>query len=120
MWQRSCTGRERGGRMRKHLAVIPMLALLSGPMEIRAKDKRQERKSAPSGESRGRTEPGRDEWKHKGQGHFPHDANGDGMVNRREWPGSDDSFRRLDRNGDGVLSEADRKLQGDKRYYESK
>ena len=104
--------------MRKILAVIPVLGLLSGPMQLGAKGK--EHKNGNYSESRNRTEPRRSEWKHKDQGHFPHDANGDGMVSRKEWPGDEKAFRRLDRNGDGMLSEADRKLQPDKRYYDSK
>ena len=32
------------------------------------------------------------------------DRNGDGVITRDEWRGSDQSFRQLDRNGDGVLS----------------
>ena len=32
------------------------------------------------------------------------DRNGDGVVTRAEWQGSDQSFRQQDRNGDGILS----------------
>jgi hypothetical protein len=104
--------------MRQLLAVIPALALIGGTQESGTGKTEQDKKGGSYSESRGRTEHGREEWKHKGQGHFPHDANGDVIVSRSEWPGNDDTFRRLDRNGDGVLSEADRKLRADKRYHE--
>jgi hypothetical protein len=32
------------------------------------------------------------------------DRNGDGVITRAEWRGSDQSFRQQDRNGDGILS----------------
>jgi len=32
------------------------------------------------------------------------DRNGDGVITRPEWRGSDQSFRQQDRNGDGILS----------------
>jgi len=32
------------------------------------------------------------------------DRNGDGVITRAEWQGSDQSFRQQDRNGDGILS----------------
>lgn len=35
------------------------------------------------------------------------DLNNDGVITRREWRGSDQSFRVHDRNGDGVLSRAE-------------
>ena len=35
------------------------------------------------------------------------DRNGDGVISRSEWRGSDQSFRQQDRNGDGVLSRAE-------------
>jgi hypothetical protein len=101
--------------MRKLLALLPMALLLGAPVTLDAKDKQGKKNNE---EWRYRTEPVRGEWRHGGTGHFPHDANGDGIVTRREWPGNDQSFRKLDRNGDGVLSERDRKLRGDKRFHE--
>ena len=50
-------------------------------------------------------------WARRTEGHRPHDLNGDGRITRNEWPGNDESFRRLDRNGDGIISEYDRSLQ---------
>ena len=37
-----------------------------------------------------------------------YDANGDGRVTKREFPGTDEVFRRADRNGDGVVGANDR------------
>jgi hypothetical protein len=45
------------------------------------------------------------------QGHKPHDANGDGVIDRKEWPGDDKSFEKLDRDRDGKISENDRSLE---------
>ncbi|HEX7809590.1 MAG TPA: deiodinase family protein, partial [Thermoanaerobaculia bacterium] len=37
------------------------------------------------------------------------DADGDGVISRKEFSGDDASFARLDRNHDGVLSDADKR-----------
>jgi hypothetical protein len=50
-------------------------------------------------------------WARRTEGHRPHDRNGDGRITRNEWPGNDQSFRRLDRDGDGIISQYDRSLQ---------
>lgn len=39
------------------------------------------------------------------------DRDGNGMITRGEWTGSEQSFRRLDRNGDNVLSGAELRKQ---------
>jgi len=53
-------------------------------------------------------------WFHPGQSRYGWkwlaarcDANKDGKIERREFPGSDDLFKRLDRDHDGVLTAAD-------------
>ena len=112
--------------MKKFLAVIPMLALLAAPVDLEAKNKHgKEHKwnGRNSSEWRGSS----DQWRYRNspmrrgtmQGHYPHDANGDGVVSRREWPGNGNAFRQLDRNRDGVLSGADRRLRGNQRYYDN-
>lgn len=45
------------------------------------------------------------------EGHRPQDSNGDGRITRDEWPGNDQSFKKLDRDGDGALTSRDRKLR---------
>jgi len=40
-------------------------------------------------------------------GFMGHDANGDGVVSREEFPGPDAHFTHLDANGDGVVNESE-------------
>jgi hypothetical protein len=112
--------------MRKLLAVIPVLAMLAVPADLdaknkhgnKAKNKHHSEWKTGTEQWRTRTEPIRGQWRHNSSTHPPHDANGDGVVSRREWPGNSNAFRQLDRNGDGVLSGADRQFRRDQRYYD--
>ena len=112
--------------MRKCLITLPLFAFLLGVPAV-AKDKHGNKGSHGNAkdavEWRHRTETER----HRGidqiagpkatQGHRPHDLNGDGVITRNEWPGNDNSWRRMDRNGDGVISDADRRVHPKKRVY---
>jgi hypothetical protein len=120
--------REEAMSLRKLLTCAPLAALLVLPPIADAKErngKKHKTKAKDAVEWRSRTE--RDRYKHEAdpypwpretRGHRPHDNSGDGVVTRDEWPGNDNSFRKLDRNGDGKLSDEDRKLQRkDSRFH---
>ncbi|HYO81153.1 MAG TPA: hypothetical protein VES20_07115 [Bryobacteraceae bacterium] len=101
-------------------------ALLAGPAFSEDKDggKKDRKQAKDAVEWRHRTEREKDRareylgnWPRETRGHVPHDNNGNGVVDRSEWPGDDNAFRKLDRNGDGILSDADRKLQPKRRVH---
>jgi hypothetical protein len=97
------------------------------PLEARDGDRKntpkiKEKDTRDSVEWRSRTE--RERWREQQelqglpretQGHQPHDRNGDGVVSRDEWPGTAESFRRLDRDKDGLLTGRDRRLEPERR-----
>lgn len=123
--------------MFRTLMLLPVLAILASP-SLDAKDghkhkhkmkkdtEKEWRKRTDDGDFRRRTTEG---WRNRTEterrrggvwnepmiprdtrGHVPHDANGDGVVSRHEWPGNDQSWRNQDRNGDGVIDDLDRRM----------
>lgn len=90
--------------LRKALSSCAIAVLMMAPGVVEAKDahgKNAKAKAKPSGE-----------WpRQTTRGHKPTADNGDGVVSRKEWPGKDSSFRKLDTNHDGVVSPADRQVK---------
>lgn len=81
------------------LAAVTLLGVLAAPAAAAAESRQaqvQERRPSddrPQGQTRMRFRS--------------MDKDGDGVITRAEWRGSDQSFRRLDTNGDGVASGAE-------------
>lgn len=81
------------------LAAVTLLGVLAAPAAAAAESRQaqaQERRPSadrPQGQTRMRFRS--------------MDKDGDGVITRAEWRGSDQSFRRLDTNGDGVVSGAE-------------
>jgi hypothetical protein len=97
--------------LRKLFACCTIALLLSAPGALQAKEA-QEKNGRSKEKHAAQSERQNESWpRETTRGHRPHDDNGDGVVTRNEWPGDDDSFKRLDRNGDGSLSRADRQVK---------
>jgi hypothetical protein len=83
------------------LLILPVAVLLSGG-SLEAKNKPK------SSKNHGTEKTTEVAMKKSTEGHRPQDLNGDGIIQRHEWPGNDTSFRELDTDGDGVLTKKDR------------
>lgn len=109
--------------MRKLFAILPLAGLMfvadataadKASKEHRKAEKKEHKaewKADKAHDNVDRRFDRQDDWMRATEGHQPHDLNGDGMIQRQEWPGNETSFRQLDRNRDGVLSDRDRNAQ---------
>jgi hypothetical protein len=102
--------------MRRLSVLLSLFGLLAAVPAMEAENKGNSKNKAKQ-ESKRESQRNRDQdedlggWARRTEGHRPHDLDGDGLITRKEWPGNDDSFRRLDRNGDGIISEYDRAMR---------